>query len=49
MNRGFQLLLAGLAGAVVLTAAFSPGRQTIGGIQALGTAGSRITASAEGR
>jgi hypothetical protein len=48
MSRGWGLLFGGLAAAVVLTAAFSPGKQTIGGIQALGNAGTKFTATAEG-
>jgi hypothetical protein len=49
MGRTMQLLAIGVVGAMVLTAAFIPGRQTIGGIQALGNAGGNVISSAEGR
>jgi hypothetical protein len=39
----------GVVGAMVLTAAFLPGRQTVSGIGALGTAGGNVIANAEGR
>ncbi len=48
MSKGFQLFLAALAAGVVITAAFSPGKQTIGGIQALGNATTSVTRQAEG-
>jgi hypothetical protein len=49
VSKTTQLLAAGLVAAMVGTALFLPGRQTVQGIQATGTAGSGLIQSAEGQ
>jgi hypothetical protein len=49
LSKGFTLFMGGVASAMILTAAFAPGRQTVGGIKALGGAGAKLTTAAEGR
>lgn len=49
MSRSAQILATGLVVALVATALFLPGRQTIGGIQAAGTAGSGLIKASEGQ
>ena len=48
MGKSLTYIAAGIAGALVLTAAFMPGRQTVGGIQAAGTSGRNLFKGAEG-
>jgi len=49
MSKTFQILAGGLVGIGMATALFAPGRQTVGGIKAAGTAGSGLFNAAEGR
>lgn len=49
MGKTAQILAAGLVGIGLATALFAPGRQTIGGIKAVGTAGGGLFRSAEGQ
>ena len=49
MSKTAQILAAGIVVAMVGTALFLPGRQTVSGIQAAGTAGSSLISSAEGQ
>lgn len=49
MGKSTQILAAGIVAAMVATALFLPGRTTVGGIQAAGTAGSGLIKSAEGQ
>jgi hypothetical protein len=48
MGKTGQILAAGLVAIGMATALFSPGRQTVAGIQAGGTAGSGLFKAAEG-
>lgn len=48
MGKGMTYIAAGLAVAIVLTAAFMPGRQTVAGIQATGPAVNSVFRGAEG-
>jgi len=48
MNRSLTLIGAGIAGALVLTAAFLPGRSTVQGITATGNAANSAFKGAEG-
>ena len=48
MSKTFQILAAGLVTIGVVTAAFAPGRQTVAGIKAGGTATSGVFKAAEG-
>jgi len=48
MGKTAQILVGGLVAIGMATALFSPGRQTVSGIKAAGTAGSGLFQSAEG-
>lgn len=48
MSKTFQVLAAGLVAIGMATALFAPGRQTVAGIKAGGTAGSQLFKAAEG-
>jgi len=49
MSKTLQILAGGLVGIGMATALFSPGRQTVSGIKATGTAGAGLFNAAEGR
>jgi len=49
MGKTGQILAAGLVAIGMATALFAPGRQTVAGIKAGGTAGSGLFNAAEGR
>lgn len=49
MSKTAQILAAGLVAIGLATALFAPGRQTIGGIKAAGSAGSGLFRATEGR
>jgi hypothetical protein len=48
MGKTAQILAAGLVGIGLATALFAPGRQTVGGIKAVGSAGQGLFKGAEG-
>lgn len=49
MGKTAQIFVGGLVAIGMATALFAPGRQTIAGIKATGTAGSGLLATAEGQ
>lgn len=46
MNRTATIFVGGLVTIGVVTALFLPGRQTVGGINAIGTSGSKLLGTA---